>query len=456
MSLLPTTVRSRLALSLAVALALLLALFSASVYGLARKHLLAEVEGRVRQDLDLLRQELTEDSKEARELETKGLVLLYTVAKEGQPVHVTAGWTRLGLPDPASARTTADASHVTTADGRGFAVARGTVETPDGKLELAVARDETPARAMLARLAAILGVSLPVAIGAAFIGGSLLATRLLAPIGSMARAAGRITEERLSERLPVEDPADEFGKLATAFNQTVARIEEAFEKTRRFTSDASHELRTPLTALRSVGEAALRARMDAEGYRESIASMLEECDRLTRLVDGLLLLAREDTDAYRARFTRFDLGELGHEVVGVLRVLAEERGQQLETDLPSGILVHGDRTSMRQALFNLVDNAIKYTPPHGAIRVRLRTLGDSEASLEVADSGPGIALEHRERIFERFYRIESDRGRSTGGSGLGLSIARWAAELHGGRVDLETEEGRGSTFALRIPSAASA
>ena len=453
MNLLPKSVRTRLALSLATVLAIFLTLFSASVYLVARKDLLDELGAEGRKDLALIQRELQEDPGEAERLDSSELVSLYSIWKDDGPVHVSSGWSRAGLPDGRDPfEGLADGSWQSK-DGRNFAVASGSIETDDGQLSIVVAEDEGPARASLARLATVLLVAVPATILAAFVGGSLLARRLLAPVGSMAEAAGRITGERLHERLPVEDPGDEFGKLAIAFNRTVARIEEAFEKTRRFTSDASHELRTPLTALRIVGEGALRSRLDSEGCREAIASMLEECDRLTRLVDGLLLLSREDADAYRARFARFDLGELAQEVVGVLKILAEEHGQRLETDLAPGLLVHGDRTSLRQAFFNLLDNAIKYTPPGGTIRVGLRSFGEDEAALEVQDSGPGIAPEHRERIFERFYRIDEDRNRATGGSGLGLSIARWAAELHGGRIELATEPGKGSTFAVRIPHA---
>ena len=448
-----SSVRARLALSLAAALAILLTLFSASLYVLTRKDLLEEVGARARRDLNLIQHEVDESEDEAHEIEAHGLVAFYSICKGGEQVYASSSWAREGLPvrfDPQEERAEFrwDAG-----PDRSFAIARGSADTTRGEFTITVAEDEGPVRESLARLRTILLLALPATIVAAFVGGSLLARRLLAPVGSMAKAADRITEVRLSERLPVEDPHDEFGQLASAFNRAFARIEEAFGKTRRFTSDASHELRTPLTALRIVGEGALRDRLDAEGCRDAIASMLEECDRLTRLVDGLLLLSREDADAWRARFSRFDLAELAREVVGVLRVLAEERGQRIETDLAPGILVHGERTSLRQAVFNLVDNAIKYTPAGGRIRVAVRWSPDHGASIEVADSGPGIAPEHRERIFERFYRIDEDRNRATGGSGLGLSIARWAAELHGGRIDLATEEGKGSTFAVRIPNA---
>jgi heavy metal sensor kinase len=449
----PRSVRTRLALSLAGVLAILLSLFSASLYVLTRKDLLEEVDARARRDLNVIQHEVDESEDEALEIENHGLVALYSICKEGEQVHASTGWIGNGLPERFESVDDGGVVRWKAGPDRSFTVTQGSVDTSRGTFTITVAEDECPVRASLARLRTVLLVALPATIAAAFVGGSLLARRLLAPVGSMAQAADQITEERLSERLPVEDPRDEFGQLANAFNRAFARIEEAFEKTRRFTSDASHELRTPLTALRIVGEGALRERLDAEGCRDAIASMLEECDRLTRLVDGLLLLSREDADAYRARFARFDLAELAREVVGVLRVLAEERGQTIETDLEPGILVHGERTSLRQAVFNLVDNAIKYTPAHGNVRVSVRWSLEHGASIEVADSGPGIAAEHRERIFERFYRIEEDRNRATGGSGLGLSIARWAAELHGGRIDLATEEGRGSTFAVRIPSA---
>ena len=453
MKLLPRSVRTRLALSLATVLAIFLTLFSASVYLVARRDLLDEVGAEGKKDLALIQRELQEDPSEAERLDSSDLVSLYSIWKEDGPVHVSSGWSRTGLPDGRDPFDGLADGRWQSKDGRSFAVASGSIETDDGLLSIAVAEDESPARSSLARLATVLLVALPATILAAFVGGSLLARRLLAPVGSMAEAADRITGERLHERLPVEHPGDEFGKLAIAFNRTFARIEEAFAKTRRFTSDASHELRTPLTALRIVGEGALRDRLDAEACRDAIASMLEECDRLTRLVDGLLLLSREDADAYRARFARFDLAELAREVVGVLRVLAEERGQRIETDLAPGILVHGERTSLRQAVFNLVDNAIKYTPAGGRIRVGAGWSPEDCGTIEVSGSGPGIAVEHRQRIFERFYRIDEDRNRATGGSGLGLSIARWAAELHGGRIDLATEEGKGSTFAVRIPNA---
>jgi signal transduction histidine kinase len=225
---------------------------------------------------------------------------------------------------------------------------------------------------------------------------------------------------------------------------------------RRFTADASHELRTPLTAMRSVGEVALREGRDPERYEETIASMLEETDRLTRLVDGLLLLTREGRAAYRKRFERFDLAALVQESVDLLKVLAEEKEQRAVLHLEPETFVTGDRTTLRQAVVNLIDNAIKYTPRGGTIFASVSMPDAACALIEVADEGPGIPAEHREKVFERFYRVEEGRGRATGGVGLGLAIARWAVELHQGSIELAPESKNGSTFRVRLPLASSA
>jgi heavy metal sensor kinase len=325
--------------------------------------------------------------------------------------------------------------------------------TPDPPLTVIVAVDEEPVLAHLRRLALVLLFGFPAAIAAAIAGGSLLAKRVLAPVGALADAAGRITADRLSERLPIGNLDDEFGRLAAVFNHTLARLEEAFERLRRFTADASHELRTPLTALRSVGEVALRAPDFHARCRDTIASMLEESERLTQLVEGLLVLTRESADGYRARSARVELGGLAAEVVELLRALAEEKDQHLDVCVEDALVVQADPGTLRQALINLVDNALKYTPRQGAIRVRIHAGDANDAIVEVSDDGPGIPPEHHARIFERFYRVDADRSRATGGAGLGLAIARWAVELNGGRIELQSAPGQGSTFRVRIPRA---
>src|SRR2546425_523249 len=306
-----------------------------------------------------------------------------------------------------------------------------------------------PLRRELRELLMILGAGLPLAVAIAGMGGYFLARRALAPVSRMLERARTITAERLGERLPVENPGDELGQLAAVFNDAFARLERSFEQLRRFTADASHELRTPLTAMRSVGEVGLREHRDAAAYREIIGSMLEETDRLGRLVEGLLTLSRADGGNVLLKREGVDLAELARDVVAHLGVLAEEKRLSLAVEASVPVPAWVDRLVIRQALINLVDNAIKYTPPGGSVRIVVRD-GAPGPTIEVADTGSGIPPEHRDRVFDRFYRIDKARSRDLGGAGLGLAIARWAVEAHGGRIDLESVEGRGSTFRITL------
>jgi len=273
----------------------------------------------------------------------------------------------------------------------------------------------------------------------------------------MADQTRRITAERLGERLPVANPADELGQLAAVFNDTLARLERSFAQMRRFTADASHELRTPLTAIRSVGEVGLRAPRDEHTYREIIGTMLEEVDRLRHLVEGLLTLSRADAGSVPLTPEPVDLAALAREVAHHLGVLAEEKHQALAVEATQPVSVWVDRLVLRQALINVVDNAIKYSTDKATIRVVVSE-HQQDATLAVIDTGPGIAPQHRAHVFDRFYRVDTARAREgggTGGTGLGLSIARWAVEVHGGRIELESEEGQGSTFRMVLPASTS-
>lgn len=282
------------------------------------------------------------------------------------------------------------------------------------------------------------------------LGGYALVQYSLGPLERMADHARRITAEQLHERLSLEDSGRELNQLRDAFNETLARLERSFAQLRRFTADASHEFRTPLTALRSVGEVGLRGSRSVEDYREVIGTMLEEADRLSRLADDLLTLARAETGQAHLRFEPVDLSSLAEEVSERLSVLAEERRQTLETDVDGPVVVSGDRPALRQALLNLLDNAIKYSPESSRVIVRVGH-GSDLGWVEVQDEGPGIPSEDRERIFERFYRIDSSRSREMGGTGLGLSLVKGIAEAHAGRVELETERGGGSVFRIVLP-----
>ena len=329
----------------------------------------------------------------------------------------------------------------------------GRTQVGNISLVVQVAESEAPMRQNLLEMLFILLFGLPLAVAIAGLGGYTLARRALVPVDRMAEQARLITAERLEERLPVDNPNDELGRLASVFNQTLTRLESSFDQMRRFTADASHELRTPLTAMRSVGEIGLRGRREASDYREIIGSMLEEVDRLSLLVDRLLTLSRADSGESMLARDRVDLRDLAEEVTTQLDVLAEEKQQSLTVEATGLSACLGDRMVLRQALLNLVDNAIKYSPVGGRIAVRVSLTPDGMAVLDVSDTGPGIPPEMRPRVFDRFYRADQSRSRENGGgTGLGLSIARWAVEVNGGRLTLESREGPGATFRITLPS----
>ena len=316
---------------------------------------------------------------------------------------------------------------------------------------LQVARTEYPMRLELRKLALILMFGLPVAVALAGFGGFALASRALAPVERMTERARLISAERLTDRLPVDNPDDELGRLAAVFNETLGRLQTSFDQMRQFTSDVSHELRTPLTAIRSVGEVGLRGHRDVSAYRSVIGSMLEEADRLASLVDRLLTLSRAETGQAHLSRQAIDLRELAENVVSHLSVLAEEKRQTIAIE-GRRVDALADRLILRQALINLVDNAIKYSPAGGRILIRVDGIGE-DAVVDVVDSGHGIPDEARRRIFDRFYRVED--GGATHGAGLGLSLARGAVEANGGRLTLETTGPGGSTFRITIPRASS-
>jgi heavy metal sensor kinase len=281
-----------------------------------------------------------------------------------------------------------------------------------------------------------------------------MARRALAPLEDMATRTEKITSERLYERLLGAETGDEFGRLARVFNNLFARLEQSFEQLRRFTSDASHELRTPLTSIRSVGEVALQKDGSREEYRNTIGSMLEEVNRLTLLVEGLLTISRADAGVIQLHPTSFSALELAREAAGLFEVLIEEKGQNITVEGVETAQVTGDRLFLRQALVNIIHNAVKYSPINGTISVNVREEPTGNVCLEVADNGPGIKRQHAEKIFDRFYRVDEARSRDAGGAGLGLSIALWAVRVHGGDIELLTKGEPGCLFQVRLPSAA--
>ena len=315
-------------------------------------------------------------------------------------------------------------------------------------LTIQVGRSEATLRLEVRDLAMLLLLGLPLAVLVAGAGGYLLARGALAPLQEMTKRARAVTAARLDERLPIENPHDELGRLAIVFNDTLSRLESSFKQMRRFTTNVSHELRTPLTAIRNVGEVGLREHHDVTSYQHVIESMLEEADRLTRLVDRLLLVSRADSGELRLTLETIHLGKLADEVAALLGILAEEKHQVMLVEHASHPKCRGDQVTLRQAVINLVDNAIRYTPVGGTIRLRISESA-AHAMLEVRDTGSGIPENDQLRVFDRLYR--GTHGVDATGSGLGLSIARWAVEANHGELTYERPRGQGSVFRINLP-----
>ncbi len=339
------------------------------------------------------------------------------------------------------------------ADGEDLLVVQEVHEVAEQGVEILVGRSRERLSQEMGHLLVVQALGFPAVILLAWVGGFILAGRVLSPLKKIIARTKTISAERLHERLPVENPQDELGQLSLSFNELLGKLDRSFGQMRQFTADASHELRTPLAAIRSVGEMALRTPRAEADYQETIGSMLEEVEKMTVLVNDLLALARSDSGILSPTFEITNLGDVVGDEVSLLKVLAEEKAQRLTMEIEHPCPVQLDRGIFRQAVSNILHNAIKYTPEGKNIRI-LAGKTSAGCYVEIADSGPGIEPEHRERIFDRFYRVDKVRSRETGGSGLGLAIAKWAVDVHGGRIDLTSEPGSGSTFRIELPARA--
>jgi heavy metal sensor kinase len=294
-------------------------------------------------------------------------------------------------------------------------------------------------------------IIIPCGIIAAALGGYWISRRALAPVDQIARTARAITAQQLGRRLDVPATGDELQRLSETLNGMLARLETAFAETTRFTADASHELRTPVSLIRTTAEVALRRPRTAEEYRQALEGILRESERTSGLVQDLLTLTRADAGVDGWSPSRVDLRAIVGDLRGRLATLCAERGLTLHLDVPGQpVLVDGEHAALGRLVVILADNAAKYTPAPGDVRVTVRAAG-SAAEIEVADTGIGIAAGDLPRVFERFYRADKARSRESGGAGLGLSIARWIVERHGGRITIESEAGKGCWVRVRLP-----
>lgn len=309
---------------------------------------------------------------------------------------------------------------------------------------------EGPIRATLEAWLTVLVVGLVVLIVGAALGGYWLAQRALQPVGQIIDSAQQISSLNLSERLPVHHTGDELERLSEALNSMIGRLDDAFQQTRRFLADASHELRTPLTMMQAELET-IHERADLKAnIRELAASGLDEVQRLKTIVEGLLALSRLDAGEALEQRALVNLGELAATTADQMCLLAEDKGIAVTCHSRTPVMVEGDRSRLKQVMVNLLDNAIKYTPTGGKVTVNVFE-ENGKAVAEVRDNGMGIPREAVPRVFERFFRVDKARSRELGGAGLGLAIVKSICVAHGGRVEVQSEEGAGSKFTVSLP-----
>jgi len=279
-------------------------------------------------------------------------------------------------------------------------------------------------------------------------GGGWLVGRALRPIGDISATAAKISSGDLSRRISTAETDSELGQLAAILNSTFGRLETAFDQQRRFAADAAHELRTPVSVVLTQTQTALQRERGAAEYRETIEACQRAAQRMRRLTESLLALARLDAGQEPIQRVKFDLSQTVWNCVELLRPLAAERGIRIQCELPP-VEAPGDAERLAQVVTNLLANAVQYNKPNGEVRVTTKLQGGL-VLLTVSDTGPGIPAEHLPHVFERFYR--ADPSRSSGQTGLGLAISKAIVEAHGGTIEVSSRPGEGTTFTVVLPA----
>jgi len=303
---------------------------------------------------------------------------------------------------------------------------------------------------VLRQLRLLLLSAMPMLLLLALSGGWFLTHQVLEPVDTMAEVARQITAGDLSRRIPVHEGRDEISRLAQTFNTMIGRMEDSIQRLRQFTANESHALRTPLTILKGETEMALRQSRTGKEYQQTLASNLEEINRISKIVDNLFILSKADLGEVRLEMKPVQLDSLVAETVSQMEVLAQLKQLKLTLDRNDSSIMTGDRDRLRELLLNLIENAIRYTPSGGAIAVSL-SREEKEAIITVSDTGIGVPEEEIPKIFDRFYRSSDAQAMNPKGSGLGLSICQWIVMSHGGQIDAESKLGKGTTFAVRFP-----
>ncbi|HXT71598.1 MAG TPA: heavy metal sensor histidine kinase [Vicinamibacterales bacterium] len=373
-----------------------------------------------------------------------GLLLLASPAMDPLGLHYT--------PDEIRAfGTRPQTQDVQTDQGRIRLTTSIITPTPDKSylLQAGISLDDMDAA--LGRFLRLLLLIVPAGMAVAAVAGRWLAARALAPLSRVAEASRTIDVSDLTRRLPVRGTGDELDRVADAFNGTLQRLEAAVADMKQFSTALAHELRTPLAVLRAEAETALTDARSPEEYRRGLTSQIEELDRLTRLINQVLTLARAEAGEIVLANARVDLSTMAADVTEELEAVAQSKQVALSCSADASVAVMGDAGWLERLLINLIDNAVKFTPPGGRVKVSV-SREDARAVLRVEDTGIGIAADALPHIFERFYQADASRSRTAEGAGLGLNLVRWIAQRHGATIGVTSEPGRGTTVTLRFAS----
>lgn len=377
------------------------------------------------------------------------------IYRSGPPLNRSFNPT--AIPSPGSAWPAANqVRSITTAAGR-VMVSATPIDTPSGFYLVELGASLESIEVVRDRLLSLLGLLLPVLVACAAGGGYLLVRWALRPVERISQTAEAISVQDLDASLPVAPTGDALQRLSISLNHMLVRLRDSVRTSRRFLADASHELRTPLTVIKGELQQIVNGDHCPRELRERVASVLEEVDRLEQLVSGLLVLSRLDAGDAKREWVEVDVGELAGSTVEQMRLVAEDRGVQLDATGLQSLVVQGDRGRLKQVIVNLLDNAIKFTPRGGVVRLRVAPRDDG-GFLEVRDTGIGIPATALPHLFDRFYRVDEarsrDDGREEGGAGLGLSIVHAICSAHGAEITVESTLDRGSCFRVRFPQSA--
>lgn len=458
------SIRWRLTLWYALALAVILASFCAILLMLMRHQLLSRTDAALREELQELALEVRLAKSQAdfdEHLRARFFqhdIYDFLVSDDRQRVvFASEGLTAAqasSLVPAATGHTLRFVSHQLVGS-QAYRIASNSLYGPRGRVTVQALTPLEPFYNEMQTLQLLMLILIPIGVAFALVGGNFLAARALAPVEQIVQVAAAITISDLDRRIEVCNPHDEIGRLAITLNSLIGRLEQAVAEIQRFTADASHELRTPLTVLRAEAEAALRKVRSPEEYARTLTVVVEEATRLSALADQLLTLSRRDAGIVECRREYIRIDALLADVIDQLLPLAHAKSIAMALLAVEPGEIAGDDTGLRQAFFNILDNAIKYTPHGGRIQVDCR-LKDRLALIKIADSGIGIPAEHIPRVFDRFYRVDSSRHSQTGGAGLGLAIARTAVHAHQGQIEIQSNLESGTTVTIRLPGATAA